>query len=157
MSNAKEPWFVAERSEALAGLLLTSRKDVRVRHERKEDGRTEFLVEIGAEGELSTRIFVVQVKGTLASDPAEWMRDVPQLFPTHGVPPYLPSCVVVVNVRDNKAFYAWVAEPVAGANSAKLEFHEKGDFHPLDATAVDGIVDRVKEWYQALAKLLAPV
>lgn len=156
MSSAKDPWFVAERGEALAGLLLTSRKDVRVRHERKEDGGTDFLVEIGAKGELSTRIFIVQVKGTLATDTEEWMRGVRQLFPGGGVPVYLPSCVFVVNVRDNRAFYAWAAEPVAGVNSATLKFHEKGDFHPLDVAAVDEIVERVKAWYQALPRQLAP-
>ena len=46
MSSTNEPWFVAERSEALAGVLLTSRKDVRVRDERRHDRGLEFLVEL---------------------------------------------------------------------------------------------------------------
>ena len=44
MSTTREPWFVEERSEALAGLLLTSRKDVRVRDERKHESGLDFLV-----------------------------------------------------------------------------------------------------------------
>ena len=43
MSSTNEPWFVAERSEALAGVLLTSRKDVRIRDERKHDSGLDFL------------------------------------------------------------------------------------------------------------------
>jgi hypothetical protein len=63
MSTTREPWFVEERSKALAGLLLTSRKDVRVRDERKHESGLEFLVEIETGDPLSTQLFVVQVKG----------------------------------------------------------------------------------------------
>ncbi|OJW12337.1 MAG: hypothetical protein BGO49_21005 [Planctomycetales bacterium 71-10] len=156
MSSANEPWFVAERSEAVAGLLLTSREDVRVRHEPAQGGGSDFLVEIGADGRPSTRIFMVQVKGTTSPDPDDWRREVRQLFPAPGRPFYLPTCVFVVNVRDNKAFYAWAAEPLADANSATLRFHETGTFRPLDPAAVGEIIDRVEAWYQALPKQLVP-
>jgi hypothetical protein len=84
MSSTKEPWFVAERSEALAGALLTSRKDVRVRHERKLDSGLDFLVEIYTGDSLSTQLFVVQVKGTTSSDPNDGMQDVKPLFSSAG-------------------------------------------------------------------------
>jgi Domain of unknown function (DUF4365) len=69
MPSTNEPWFVAERSEALAGVLLTSRKDVRVRDERKDDRGLDFVVEIDTGDPLSTQLFVVQVKGVTSSDP----------------------------------------------------------------------------------------
>jgi hypothetical protein len=62
MSSTNEPWFVAERSEALAGLLLTSRKDVRVRDERKHDSGLDFLLEISTVDPLSTRLGAVCVR-----------------------------------------------------------------------------------------------
>src|ERR687886_2680158 len=108
MSSTDEPWFVAERSEALAGVLLTSRKDVRIRDERKHDGGLDFLAEIDTGDPLSTRPFVVQVKGTTSSSPDDWRQNVQQLFRGRGSPISLPVCVFVVNVRENKAFYAWV-------------------------------------------------
>ena len=46
MPKLPEPSFVAERSEALAGVLLTSREDVRIRDERKHDSGLDFLDEI---------------------------------------------------------------------------------------------------------------
>lgn len=156
MSNTHEPWFVAERSEALAGLLLTSRKDVRVRDERKHDSGLDFLVEIDSDDPLSTQLFMVQVKGTTSSDPNDWMQNVNQFFRGSGRPIYLPVCVFVVNVRDNKAFYAWVAEPLVEAKGATLRFHETGRFHPLDPAAVREIIDRVKAWYHALPNQLTP-
>ena len=156
MSSTNEHWFVAERSEALAGVLLTSRKDVRVRDERKRDSGLDFLVEIDTGDPLSTQLFVVQVKGTTSSDPNGWMQDVKPLFRGPGSPIYLPVCVFVVNVRENKAFYAWVAEPQLEAKGAKLRSHESGTFHPLDSAAVSDIIDRVKAWYHVLPNQLMP-
>ena len=99
---------------------------------------------------------MVQVKGATSSDPNDWMQDVKPLFRGHGSPIYLPVCVFVVNVRENKAFYAWVAEPQVEAKGATLRFHETGTFHPLDPAAVSDIIDRVKTWYQALPNQLMP-
>jgi Domain of unknown function (DUF4365) len=156
MPSTNEPWFVAERSEALAGLLLTSREDVRVRDERKHDNGPAFLVEIDTGDPLSTQRFVVQVKGTTSSDPNDWMQVVQQLFRGRGSRIYLPVCVFVVNVRENKVFYAWVAEPRVEAKGATLLFHETGTFQPLDPDAVSDIIDRVKAWYQVLPNQLMP-
>jgi len=155
MLNTKEPWFVVERSEALAGLLLTSRNDVRVQKEHKLDDGVDFLVGIGSGEELSTRLFVVQVKGTTASNPDDWMQNVRQLFKSGGSYD-LPACVFVVNVRDNRSQYAWVAEPVVEPKGAKLVFHEDGRFQALDTSTVTEIVERVKTWYDALPKQFMP-
>jgi hypothetical protein len=156
MSNTKEPWFVVERSEALAGLLLTSREDVRVQKERRLDDGVDFLVGIHTGEPLSTRLFVVQVKGTTSSHPNDWMQNVKHLFKEGGHRVFLPACVFVVNVRDNRSQYAWVAEPVVEAKGAKLVFHEDGQFQGLDTSAVTEIVDRVKAWYDALPKQIIP-
>ena len=156
MSNTNEPWFVAERSEALAGVLLTSRKDVGIRGERKHDGGLDFLVEVRTDDPLSTQLFEVQVRGTISSNPNDWMQNVQQLFRGPGSPIYLPVCVFVVNVRESRAFYAWVAEPQVEAKGATLRFHETGAFHPLDAAAISDIIDRVKAWYDVLPKQLMP-
>jgi hypothetical protein len=116
----------------------------------------DFLVEAGKGEELSTRIFVVQVKGTAASNPADWMENVKPLFRADRSSVFLPACVFVVNVRDNRAYYAWVAEPQVQSKGATLRFHETGDFHDLDRAAVNEIVDRVKAWYDVLPKQLMP-
>ena len=84
------------------------------------------------------------------------LPNVKQLFRGRGSPIYLPVCVFVVNVRENKAFYAWVAEPQVEAKGATLRFHETGSFHPLDPAAVSDIIDRVKTWYHVLPSQLMP-
>ena len=150
------PWYVAERSEALAGALLTSRKDIRVRSERNCASGPDFLVEIDPDAPLSTRLFVVQVKGTTSSNPDDWTQDVEPLFRGSGGQIYLPACVFVVNVRENNASYAWVAEPQIEAKGATLRFHRTAAFHALSPTAVADIVDQVKAWYDVLPKQLMP-
>ena len=156
MSVTKEPWFVAERSEALAGLLLTSRSDVRVRSQQARDDGVDFLMEINTGETLSTRLFVVQVKGTTSSDPNDWMPNIEQLFRSNGSPIYLPTCVFVVNVRENRVSYAWLTEPLIEAKGATLRYHEDSEFHKLDTAAVNGIVDRVKARYEMLHRQLVP-
>lgn len=156
MATTPDPWFVTERSEALARVWLTNRPDVHVRSQRRLDDRLLLYVEIGIGDPLSAQHFVVQVKGTLSADPTVWMEHVKQLFPGPGSQVYLPACVFVVNVRETTAWYAWVAEPQVGENSRTLHIPSPPAFHPLDAAAVDEIVDRVKAYYQALPRHLQP-
>ena len=157
MAREKAPWFVVERSEALAGLLLTSRNDVRIQSEKKQDDGVDFLVAVDEGGEsFSTRLFMAQVRGTIASDRSEWLTGVIDLFQPPHDSIYLPTCVVVVNVRDNHSVYAWVAEPLVEAGGAKLRFPPPADFHAFDRAAVDEIVSRVKAWYGILSRQLVP-
>ncbi len=158
MATTPEPWYVTERSEALAGILLTSRNDVRIWKKTQLDDRLLFHVAIDTGDPVSsaTQLFVVQVKGTMSADPNEWTQDVNRFFKTPGHVLHLPVCVWVVNVRENKAYFAWVAEPETTERGVKLRFHTTGSFLPLDTAAVNQIVDRVKAWYAALPKQLVP-
>ena len=65
-------------------------------------------------------------------------------------------CRFLINVRDNAAFYAWLAEPFGEKNAATLRFHEQGEFRPLDKAAVSEIIDRVREFYRAMPKKTVP-
>jgi hypothetical protein len=113
------------------------------------------MVDVGAGDLKSSQLFVVQVKGTTSSDRADWMRDVRPLFPTADIPIYLPTCVFLINIKDNTAFYAWAAEPSVEGNSPRLESHERGDFLPLDDAAVDAIVKEVRAYYKGIARIHA--
>jgi hypothetical protein len=62
--------------------------------------------------------------------------------------------LVVVNVRENKAFYTWAAEPVVDGKGATLRSHAAATFRPLDPAQVGEIVTRVKGWYAALSAAL---
>ncbi len=152
MAEEKDPWFVIERSEAIAALLLINQKDVEVVSQRKKDDGVDLIVGIDGRTSSSKRQFVVQVKGTVSANPADWMQNVKQLFKVRAGKPYLPTCVFVVNVRDNTTRYAWIAEPITEHNRASLEFHEAPTFHEMNDAAVSEIVGRVKVYYEMMPK-----
>ena len=148
-------WFIAERSEAMASLMLTSRNDVSLRAEKTQDDGVDFVVALKEPGNVPpTKLFIVQVKGTLSSDQADWRENVKQLYGNGGAF-FLPACVFVVNVRSNDAAYAWVAEPDVKSGGVGLNFFEQPDFQPLDNAAVDQIVNRVRGWYDAMPHSVA--
>jgi hypothetical protein len=154
MADEKDPWFVLERSEALAAVLLTNQEDVEVVSRRKKDDGVDLVVGLGAGTSPPTRLFVVQVKGTVSANRADWLQYVKQLFRAGGGHLYLPTCVFVVNVRDNTALYAWIAEPTAEASRATLKFHQAPTFYELDDAAVTEIVRQVKAYYDTMPKQL---
>ena len=90
------------------------------------------------------------MKGTTSSDEGQWVENVKQLY-TRGAF-YLPTCVFIINVRSNETAYAWVAEQQIEDNSAKLSLDQQPHFHALDRNAVDHIVNRVREWYDAIPR-----
>ena len=99
MPSEDDRWFVAERGEALAGLLLTSRGDVRIQSKKATGDGVDFLVAVDEGESLSTGLFVVRVKGTTSSEESEWMRGVNEVFQPHSQSISLPECVFVVNIR----------------------------------------------------------
>lgn len=154
MAEEKDPWFVIERSEALAALLLTNQKDVEVVFQRKKDDGVDLVVGLDNGTSPPTRLFAVQVKGTVSADPTDWVQNVKQLFRAGGGQFFLPTCVFVVNVRDNTTQYAWIAEPIAEPNRATLKFHQVPTFHELSDEAVMEVVGRVKAYYDVMPKQL---
>lgn len=140
----------------MAALLLTNQKGTEIVFQRKRDDGVDLFVGVDGLTSPSTRLFVVQVKGTVSSDPTDWMRNVQTLFRGGSEHPYLPTCVVVVDIRDNKAQYAWIAEPIArpDGDGAILRIHPIAAFHELDDAAVTAIVRRVKAYYDVTPKQL---
>ncbi|QDU18375.1 hypothetical protein [Urbifossiella limnaea] len=156
MATEKLPWFVTERSEILTTLLVTERPDLRLLHRREREDGVDFVVGLGGAAGLDTRMFVIQVRGTTTSDPDECRRAVDHLIPGDPAAIFGPTCVFVIDVRDNRHFYAWVAAPAVERGRPVLRFPEVPDFQPLDRAALDQIVDRVAGWHAALARVLQP-
>ena len=99
---------------------------------------------------------MVQVKGTTSADYKAWFKGAKRFVELHEKNnPILPTCIFLFNVRDRQAFYAWVVEPLVEQDKpATLQVVPPSDFHELDQPAVDGIVNRVREWYAAYRKQL---
>ena len=120
--------------------------------QRKNDNGVDLFVGIDESESPPTRMFVVQVKGTVSANPSEWMHNVQQWFQARRQGPYLPTCVFVVNVRDNKAQYAWITEPVAEPDQALLLSHTTPEFHELTDATVSTIINQAKIYYDEMPK-----
>lgn len=156
MAAERLPWFVTERSEIMTKLLVTERPDLHVLNRREREDGADFVIGLGGTTGLDTRMFVVQVRGTTTSDPGECRRAVDHLIPGDPEAIFGPTCVFVIDVRDNRFFFAWVAAPSVEADRPVLRFPDTPTFFPLDRTALDQIVDRVTTWHAALARALQP-
>ena len=153
MAEAKEPWFVLERSEAMSAILLTHHAEVNVLSRLRGDDGVDLIVGVDGRHSPPSRLFVVRVKGTMSANPADWMPKVEPWF-VGGGPFYEPTCVFVVDVRVNRVLYAWVAEPVAGPDGPTLVACHTPKFQELNEASVAEIVSRVKAYYDSKAKLL---
>lgn len=138
-------WFVAERSEAIAGLFLTSHKELEVLNDVREDNGADFLVKIRRGDPSVLKLFAVQVKGSERKIDEEFRESLRPQLKRKAL--FMPACLFLVDVRSNQMWYGWLAEPILEANGAKLEMSSKPDVHPLTTDSIDEIVDRVSAWY----------
>ena len=155
MQINKDPWFVEQRSEALATLLLSRRDDVVVREVDKHDSGVDLTVLLREDNEITPKYFVVQIKGTTDLEGREWMKGVSHLFAFEEKQHYVPSCIFVVDVRANKIVYSWIAEPSTVDDKAVLKLHNIGNYRDLTLEEVDKIVQQVRDWYDVLSKNLS--
>jgi hypothetical protein len=71
----------------------------------------------------------------------ELLRDGP--FP-------FPDVLFFFTMQDDRAWYAWVAEPVISPQGgAELRIRDEAKCLPLDDRIADGIVTRINDWYDA--------
>ena len=152
MARRQEPWFVIDRSEALAKLLLTSREDVQIQSQHKHDAGVDLLVALNPRGRSSSRIFLAKVRGTLDGRPdyrgrsAESEADLASL----------PTCLLVVDVRTNQVDFAWLAEPLIQDHAAKIQARPDVELHPFDSDDLDRAIGRINDWYDVLLRQLQP-
>jgi hypothetical protein len=156
MAEPGVPWYVRDRSVVTAKLHLTRRGGVRIVSLRQLDDGDDLVVEVRTGDGLSTRMFVVQVRGTLAPDPADWTDAMARLLRDDANPAFLPVCAFVIHARDERGIWAWISEPVIRADGPGLHDHLVVQPRELDAAAAAGVIDQTAAWYEARARQLQP-
>jgi hypothetical protein len=153
----KPPWYIEQRGQALAVLLLTDRSDLRIRSGDSSDAGPDLVVEITKDGRPTQRLFGVRLKG-VTSSPSE--KEASRLLAALPAAPEaseftFPVCGFLFDVKRNDGFYAWLVEPVVSGDG-KPGLEPVADLRAmrLGAAEIDSIVDRVNRWYDALLVLL---
>jgi hypothetical protein len=67
--------------------------------------------------------------------------------------PY-PVCLFFFTLRDEQAFFSWLAEPVVTDGAPKLVHHDRANCAELTDELMDRVVDRIVAWYDAVEALL---
>jgi len=157
MIQENRNWFVGERSEALASILLRSQGDIRIVEERDADEGVDFLVDVNQASRAPLQCFAVQVKGTLLDDPQQRLTLAKESIKTENETRLIyPTCLFVFNVRDRASYYAWVAEPIVENHSAKLRIAAPDSLSVLDQDSIQKIIQRVRDWYSAVPQNFVP-
>jgi hypothetical protein len=143
--------FIEERTRALAIVHLTGRDDLRL-EESRVPSRWGHVVHILKADQASDRRFGLILQGQVdrltREEGNELLRPILQgLAPAQEFP--YPVCLFLFVMQTNEAFFTWVAEPCVRAGRPLLEVRTEPDCQPLDGPALDGIVERVDEWYDA--------
>jgi hypothetical protein len=147
--NKQEPWFIEERAVAFASLVLTSRKDVRVRAHAGADMAIDLLVEVLKDGKSALRFFGVQLVGYLDLPDIRHADERVLSHLSRSPSDSIPICVFVIGVRKPEGIYRWVVEPIIEDGQPLLRRDGEPNWQALDETGVARLVDQVSDWYDA--------
>ncbi len=65
-----------------------------------------------------------------------------------------PVCLFFFTMREEQAFFSWLAEPVVTDAGPKLVHHDKADCEELTDKLLGQVVDQVVAWYDAVETVL---
>lgn len=147
--KARQEWFIAERTRALAMVYLTRRDDLALAPAGRESG---LDLVVSLKGERGPRPFGVMLRGALGTTSEERLdealRPAMQAVGGRGEFPY-PVCLLYFTMADDRGYYTWVAEPAVVDGVAQLVLHSEPHGRKFDRTALDEIVGQVGHWYEA--------
>jgi len=158
----QEPWFIGERAEAFAKLVLSKHSDVKFY--LGPDMAITLLVHILKDGKPTRRFFGVQVIGYLDDLPD--LKDAGEKVLAHlRRDPFeaeLPICVFVIGVRKPEGIYSWVVEPVVEDGQPVLHKRSispqdmESIWQTLDEEGVARLIGQVNAWYAARKEVPTP-
>lgn len=167
MSKAEESWVNARRAESLAQLMLSQRPDLEVIQAPQTSSRAryDFLVRIHKKRISPPPEFAVEAKGMRGGFYQREARALINQTEGSAKTTDVPLCLFVFEVESREGFYRWVLFPDGfpfrdGKGDSVRSFHAaladapasyellQEGFRPLNAHAVDEIVNEVVVWYK---------
>jgi hypothetical protein len=65
-----------------------------------------------------------------------------------------PVCRFFFTMRDEQAFFSWLAEPVVTGGAPKLVHHDKAHCVPLTDELLEQVIEQIVAWYDAVEAVL---
>jgi len=156
MSSDPNERYIGGQVRSRANVILTRRDDLRV-VETKEQIGLDMHVYVDREDKPMRLVFGVLLRGVPAPTTAEQANRA--LGPTMGFFQGLrkftyPVCLFFFSMRDEQAFFSWLAEPVLADGAPKLVHHEKANCVELTDEKLDQVVEQIVAWYDAVEAVL---
>jgi hypothetical protein len=154
-NDAKELFF-ADRVRALATVVLSRRDDLTITETKQSTG-LDFHVYIEREDKPMRLAFGVLLRAVAAPMTADNANKVlvPTMGQFRGMRKFTyPVCLFFFTMRDERAYFSWLAEPVLTEGSPKLVHHENADCVELTDELLGQVVERIVGWYDAVEAVL---
>jgi hypothetical protein len=156
MTQETNERYIGGLVRSRANVILTRRDDLRVLESKEETG-LDMHVHVDREDKPMRLIFGVLLRGVPSPTTAEQANQV--LSPTMGFFQGLrkfayPVCLFFFTVREEQAYFSWLAEPLVSRDGPKLIHHTQANCVELTDASVGDVVDRVVAWYDAVEAVL---
>src|SRR5262249_42052477 len=154
----KEPGeqFRADRGQPRAKIILTRRGDLTVVETKKDTG-LDFHVYIEREDKPMRLVFGVLLRGVpspVTGDRANKVLE-PTMGQFRGMRKFTyPVCLFFFTLREEQAFFSWLAEPVVNGDAPKLVHHQQANCVPLTDQLLGHAIDQIVAWYDAVEAVL---
>ena len=156
MTNESKESFLADQVHALATIVLTRRRDLTVVETRNHTG-LDFHVYIEREDKPMRLMFGVLLRGVPSPTAPEQAAGLlgPTMGQFQGMRKFTyPVCLFFFTTRDERAYFSWLAEPVVTDGAPKLVHHTRAHLVPLTDDYLDGILQQIVAWYDAVEVVL---
>jgi hypothetical protein len=148
--------YLSGRSRALATVILTRRDDLTIVATRKETG-LDLHVSIEREDKPMRLIFGVLLRGLASTVTAEQANRIlgPTLAQFRGMRKFTyPVCLFLFTMREDQAFFSWLAEPVISEGAPKLVHRDEAHCVELTDQLLDRVIEQVVAWYDVVESVL---
>ena len=156
MTNETKEQFLAERVRALATVILTRRDDLTLT-ETKQGTGLDFHVAIEREDKPMRLTFGVLLRGVASPVTTEHANKVlgQTMGQFRGMRKFTyPICLFFFTMREEQAFFSWLAEPVVTDAGPNLIHHVKANCIEFTDELLGRVVDQVVAWYDAVETVL---
>jgi hypothetical protein len=156
MTRQTNKRYIADQVGARANVILTRRGDLQV-VETKEQSGLDMHVYVDREDKPMRLVFGILLRGVPSPTTAEQANQI--LGPTMGFFRGLkkftyPVCLFFFTVREEQAFFSWLAEPVVNGDGPKLIHHTQANCVELTDDLLEEVIDRIIKWYDAVESVL---
>jgi hypothetical protein len=156
VTDEEKEQFIADRVWALATIVLTRRRDLTL-VETTGDTGLDLRVDIDRADKPMRLTFGVLLRGVLPAVSADQANKTlgPTMRHFRGMRKFTyPVCLFFFTMREDQAFFSWLAEPVVKGGAPKLVNHDKANCVPLTKELLDQAVERIVTWYDAVEAVL---